>query len=125
MKNKTKIWWIIFLLLIVGLIFLAVRSKKGTGAIYSNLDEFAKCLSDKGVAMYGAYWCPHCLAQKAAFGSSFQFVKYVECTEDVKKCTDAGVTGYPTWVFPDGRKLTGEQSLETLSSETSCPLVKK
>ena len=31
--------------------------------------------------MYGAYWCPHCQAQKKVFGESFQYVPYVECTQ--------------------------------------------
>ena len=27
-------------------------------------DAFARCLSDRGVKMYGAWWCPHCKEQK-------------------------------------------------------------
>ena len=40
----------------------------------STLDSFAKCLSAKGVKMYGAWWCPHCKDQKESFGYSFQYV---------------------------------------------------
>ena len=61
---------------------LNILSKKN----YIKLDDFAKCLTQKSVVMYGAYWCPHCQAQKKLFGSSFKYVNYVECTKDIKKC---------------------------------------
>lgn len=61
-------------------------------------DAFAKCLTQKGFTMYGAYWCPHCKDQKALFGDSFKYVNYVECTEQTQLCTDKGVQGFPTWI---------------------------
>src|SRR5271154_1875582 len=42
-------------------------------------DAFARCLKDRGVKMYGAYWCPHCVEQKEKFEASFEYVPYVEC----------------------------------------------
>jgi hypothetical protein len=42
-------------------------------------DAFARCLTDRGVKMYGAWWCPHCQEQKEKFGASFEYVPYVEC----------------------------------------------
>ena len=33
-------------------------------------DAFARCLKDRQVKMYGAYWCPHCAEQKEMFGES-------------------------------------------------------
>src|SRR5208282_2697580 len=42
-------------------------------------DAFAHCLADRGVRMYGAYWCPHCVEQKQEFGASFEYAPYVEC----------------------------------------------
>ena len=64
-----------------------------------NYDSFAKCLTEKGAVMYGAVWCAHCKDQKKAFGDSFQYIKYVECTENTKLCLDDGVNGYPTWII--------------------------
>jgi len=84
------------------------------------LDEFAKCISDSGAIMYGAYWCPHCQNQKRQFGTSFQYINYVECTVDVQKCTDAKIDGYPTWVFKDGSRQTGELTFQQLAVKTSC-----
>ena len=88
----------------------------------NELDSFAKCLAEKEVTMYGADWCPHCQKEKAEFGSAFQYVPYVECPADPKKCLDAGVDRYPTWIFKDGHKLVGEQRLETLAHESGCVL---
>lgn len=90
--------------------------------------EFAKCLSEKGAKMYGAYWCPHCQQQKKDFGSGWEFVTYVECSPAGKPevqltvCSDAKIKGYPTWVFADDSKITGEATFEELSQKTSCPL---
>ena len=109
---------IVVVLLIVGT-WLILRNYKQPVA---NLDEFAQCLAQKGATMYGAYWCPHCQNEKQAFGDSFRFVPYVECSTESKKCLDAGVNGFPTWIFTDGRKFEGEQGIEKLSQESGCPL---
>src|ERR1700739_3296460 len=42
-------------------------------------DDFARCLAQRDVKMYGAYWCPHCAEQKEMFRASFQYVPYIEC----------------------------------------------
>jgi len=63
-----------------------------------NKDDFAKCLTDKGWVMYGAVWCSHCKEQKALFGDSFQYIKYVECPDNEQLCLAKGVNGYPTWI---------------------------
>jgi thiol-disulfide isomerase/thioredoxin len=86
------------------------------------LDEFAQCLTSKGAVMYGAYWCPHCQKQKTIFGPSFRYITYVECTENVKKCLSEKIEGYPTWKFPDGTVLMGEQSIENLAQISGCKI---
>ncbi len=63
-----------------------------------NKDDFAKCLTEKGWAMYGAEWCAHCKTQKEMFGTSFQYIKYVECPDNIQFCLDKGINGYPTWI---------------------------
>jgi glutaredoxin len=84
-------------------------------------DDFARCLSEKDVVMYGADWCSHCQNQKRMFGSSFRYVNYVECPQNQEICTSAGVRAYPTWVI-NGTNYEGEQPLQRLSSLTGCPL---
>ena len=95
----------------------------------SPMESFAQCLTQKGVTMYGAFWCPHCQNQKEMFGESWQFVNYVECAlpggmGQAKACADAGIKGYPTWVFGDGTMSAGELTLEDLSQKSGCEVGK-
>jgi len=87
----------------------------------TDLDKFAKCLSEKGATMYGAEWCGHCKNQKEMFGASFKYVNYVECPDKPNVCIDAGIEGYPTWII-NGLPYAGEQSLERLGELTGCSL---
>lgn|SRR3989344_8969353 len=110
--------------LVGGLVVLSLVAFQYFSAEESNaaLDEFAQCLSEKGAIMYGADWCPHCQNEKKAFGSSFKFVNYVECPDDPKRCLSAGISGYPTWIFPDGRRFEGEQGVDRLARESGCTI---
>src|SRR3989338_10659897 len=82
-------------------------------------DAFAQCLGEKGAKFYGAFWCPHCQEQKALFGRSKNKLPYIECSTpdgegQLAVCKEAGIKGYPTWVFKDGEVLNIVQSLENL-----------
>jgi thiol-disulfide isomerase/thioredoxin len=126
MNNKQTVAFLVVVVLVVGGIFMLPKvSGKSNNSKYKNLDEFAQCLKEKGVVMYGAYWCSHCKAEKELFGSSFKYMNYVECTENTKLCTDEGVKVYPTWKFNGGKTVEGELDLEALASETGCTLVPK
>lgn len=89
-------------------------------------DSFVKCLAEKGVVMYGAYWCPHCKEQKELFGTSFEQVAYVECADpenprqQAGACREAHIDGYPTWIKADGKRLTGVQSIDALAQWSDC-----
>ncbi|MSU54292.1 MAG: hypothetical protein EXS48_00430 [Candidatus Staskawiczbacteria bacterium] len=124
MKIKNIIILIIVVLVIVSAVFYFIRTQEDTSG---RLDEFAKCLKDKGAVFYGTFWCPHCQTQKKMFGGSKQYLPYVECsTPDGKKqlqiCKDNGVINYPTWKFADGSMTKGEISLKELAEKTSCQL---
>lgn len=88
----------------------------------------AQCLKDKGVVFYGAFWCPHCKKQKELFADAVPALPYVECStpdgnDQTQICKDKGIHSYPTWKFPDGGELTGEQQLATLAASSSCTQV--
>ena len=123
-KLRNTVLIIIAALLVVGgaSYFLWAR-EQGPG----KLDDFAKCLKDKGAVFYGAFWCPHCQATKRLFGNSKQYLPYVECSTpdsqgQLPVCKDKGITVYPTWAFPDGSKTEGEVSLQELADKTGCVL---
>lgn len=125
MKSKnSKRNIFIFLIVVLIFAFLILNSAGRNKPAEEKLDAFAKCLTEREITMYGADWCPHCLNEKKAFGKSFRLVKYVECPNEPQKCIDAGINGYPTWIFSDGRKLEGEQGLEKLSRESGCELTR-
>jgi len=87
----------------------------------SKIELFSKCLTDKGVVMYGSKYCPHCRNQKALFGDSFKYINYIDCTENTKICAEKGITYVPAWLI-NGKKYTGEMSLEKLARLSGCEL---
>jgi thiol-disulfide isomerase/thioredoxin len=123
MKIKKIIPWLIGVLVIGGFISLLVVQAQKPG----KYDNLAQCLSDNGAKFYGAFWCPHCQATKALFGKSAKLLPYIECsTTDGKSqlpiCTEKDIKGYPTWIFADESRLSGEQTLQALSEKTNCPI---
>lgn len=90
----------------------------------SSNDDFAKCLTDKGIELYTTSWCPHCKNQKDLFGSSVQYLKLYTCDlQDAAACEKTGVESIPAWKFPNQKELsTGTKSLEELSQLSGCSL---
>ena len=128
---KKYLYIFIALLVVAGIVWLIVTPGKA-----GKYDDFAKCLRDKKtVTFFGAFWCPHCQAEKARFGKSAQYLPYVECStpdgnNQTQVCIDNGITTYPTWQFATGTtemattttRTTGEMELVDLAQKTSCPL---
>ncbi len=114
--------------ILLAVIVLVLGGKIGSSNSSNSLpgngeyDEFAKCLSSNGVKMYGSHLCSHCNNQKALFGASWKFVNYVECAtpEGQGACSGAGIRAYPTWVFGDGTRVEGEQSIKQLGAKSGC-----
>ncbi|MBI2452415.1 hypothetical protein HYV50_05055 [Candidatus Pacearchaeota archaeon] len=123
-----KAKYVIIGLFIAVLIFFLVKPNiTGNVIATGSYDEFAQCLKNNGVKMYGAYWCPHCNNQKAMFESSWKYINYVECSlpnnaGQTQVCNNAGIEAYPTWEFGNGKRMTGELSLEQLSQNSGCGL---
>ncbi len=123
MNKGTLIIVGITLVVVVGLGFIIAQRETAAG----NLDGFAQCIADSEATFYGAFWCPHCQAQKRAFGSSARLLPYVECSMPDGKtrtqaCIDKNIESYPTWEFKDGSRETGEVPLEELATKTGCAL---
>lgn len=115
-------WLTVALLIAVG-IGVSVNYNRKPG----RYDSFAQCLTEKGAVFYGAFWCPHCQNQKAAFGKSARYLSYVECStpdgrDQLALCAEKGIEGYPTWEFSDGSRESGEVTFARLAEKTGCPL---
>lgn len=126
MKKHTR--YIVFFIIVAALAGLFIWYKTTPG----QYDKLAICLTEKKVTFYGAFWCPHCQATKKAFGKSAQLLPYVECSEKTPNasggynqtatCKEQNIEGYPTWIFPDGTRLTGEQTPKDLAAKANCSL---
>lgn len=127
MDNNVKIFLGVIGILIVGIAAtIVLRLGSGPESILpGKYDTFAQCLKDKGAVFYGAFWCPHCQAQKKMFGTSASLLPYVECSTldgsgQTQACIDKKVNSYPTWEFIDGSRLNGEIALTQLAEKTGC-----
>ncbi|MCC9641513.1 peptidylprolyl isomerase [Rhodopirellula sp. JC740] len=87
-----------------------------------DLVQFAKDLDAAGVTFYGAHWCPACTQQKQLFEDGGDDLPFVEVTLPDRtqdpQFSSLNISEYPTWIFPDGSRLTGVQSLQTLSTRS-------
>ncbi len=142
MKKRSILIYIIFFMLsiFVSLVFASCGSNSNP-----EIDNFAKCLTEKGATMYGVFWCPHCAKQKKMFGSSFKQINYVECDSrcirnennklpayckgnvgNPELCKQKNVKLYPNWEFSDGTNKEGVQLFEDLAAKTGCsvPMIK-
>jgi uncharacterized membrane protein len=99
-----------------------IKSTSGPAEI-----ELAKHLTQTGVKMYSAYWCPHCYEQKQLFGQqAWEQITNVECAADAKKnpqpatCAKDGIKSFPTWSIK-GKLDAGVKKLAKLSELTGYP----
>ena len=85
--------------------------------------KLAEHLTNNGVVMYNAYWCPHCHDQKEMFGKeATEKLNLVECAKDGfnnkrELCEAKGITGFPSWEI-NGSIESGVKSLEELAKLT-------
>lgn len=83
--------------------------------------ELAKRMQEKGITMYGAYWCPHCSRQKELFGQeAWKYVSYVECAPKGYgfQGTCKNVDGYPTFRNKRGNiNFSGERPLDFFAQQ--------
>ena len=117
------IFWAVLAILIIGGFGWSMYAKTLPG----KYDGLAQCLTEKGAKFYGAFWCPHCQEQKRFFGNSAEKLPYVECSlpdgkTQTQECIDKGINQYPTWIFADESRMTGEQQPADLAAKTGCEM---
>ena len=109
-KSKWKIYIGVIGVLIVAIAAYSVYSATKPGPY----DNFAKCLTEKGVVVYGAIdWCKFTQAQKGMFGNSWKYLNYQDFTKL------PGIKKTPTWVI-DGKWYENVQSFDKLAGLTGC-----
>ena len=134
MKNKkeksSKIGIIVIVTIVLAIVLILFFSGRKDKYAREDIDNFAKCLTEKGTLMYGTFWCPKCAEQKKMLGSSFQFINYVECdargeNEQSQLCIEKKVEKYPDWQFPDESRTVGILSFEELGAKAGCTTPQK
>jgi len=111
-STKRNIIIIAIIVLVAAYAIFSFFSNSNNPAYY---DDFAKCLTEKGLVVYGAEWCTYTAGQKEMFGKSFQYVNYKDYAETT------GVTTTPTWEL-DGERYPKVQTIERLSEISGCSL---
>lgn len=106
----------------LGAASLAEGELSPEGEAGDDLVAFAKALAATTTKFYGADWCRFCADQKRLFGDGGKYLPYIDVTNPDRSpkqiATDNNITTYPTWVFPDGSRLTGLQTLATISQRS-------
>ena len=122
-KTTPWIFGIIVISLIPFIIFNVGQGEK------ENYDEFAKCITEKGVNMYGSFRCGICAKTRNMFGDSFQYISEIEChpqgeNSQLDLCLDKAIEGTPTWIlepaFFEEKRYTGFLSIEELEDFSGC-----
>ena len=65
MKKFKKPIIIITIILLLGVVFVLFQDNEP-----GEYDDFARCIDNKGVKMYGTLRCTYCKSQKKSFGKS-------------------------------------------------------
>src|SRR3989338_9841816 len=100
---------------------LLVLAGIGIGVSFANsnkpgqVDNFAKCLTEKGAVMYGASLCKYTAGQKAMFGNSMRLIDYRDFTKD------PNVEITPTWLI-NGAYYQNVQTFDKLADLTGCEI---
>lgn len=125
-SSKTSSAYLLYagaVIVVIGIIIFGASQKKTA----MNYENFAQCLTENGLTMYGTWWCSHCQNQKDEFGDAFSYVNYVECSPPGlramnEECEQAGIEGFPTWTDAQGNILPGEKTMTDLSEISGCAL---
>ncbi len=128
-KNNPALMWggIAIVVIVVLILLIVLFTSSGPDYTQESVDAFAKCITDSGATMYGAFWCPHCAKTKKMFGNSFQYIDYVECdprgdNQQAELCLEKDILDYDTWEFADGSRIVSEPTFEELSQKTGCAM---
>jgi len=117
-KNIRK--YVLFSVLFVSLLLFSytvyVKAQKP-----GEYDEFAKCLTEKEVVVYGNDFCSYTTKQLNFFGKSKEYLNYVKCIDNEELCDSKNIQTTPTWEI-NGTMHEEVQDFEKLSKISGCVL---
>jgi uncharacterized membrane protein len=98
-------------------------------AMQEDHSEVAKCITNKGVNMYGSFRCGVCAKTRNMFGDAFEFINEIECHPQgenarTEYCLEKNVKGTPTWILePNGveeKRFEGFMTIEEMREFSGC-----
>lgn len=104
--------------------FISYAITKFTGysitgkAVYSKAEkiQLGRCLQDKGIILYCSALSLNCLRQKTGLGLVYNYISYIECSENFEACEDLSL---PAWEIGK-RFYYGIKDLEFLAQKSGC-----
>ena len=86
----------------------------------------AQAITDSGAVFYGTSWSEESTVQKELFSDGAASLPFVEVTDSDRTLNDVGevneIEEYPTWIFADGTRLEGVQSIQVLAAAAGVSL---
>ncbi len=119
-RNKVILTFIILIFLIAFLYLSSDWFSRTTGfGIQEDPDiVLAKCLTQKGIKLYGAKACSDCQKQIQLFGpSAFEHINYIICNGEGGTCQE--ILSVPAWDI-NGTIYYGIKSTNNLRSLSGC-----
>ncbi len=113
MKKESKVYLILVIVIVV--IIAVIFWLRGNGGID---EELARCIGQNS-ELYVKEGCPACERQEELFEENYQYLNIIDCSEDLQKCIDAGISGTPTWIIDD-TLYPSVRSVEELKQLTGC-----
>ena len=120
--------WIFFILVL----YLIPTVIFNVGGEEQDYTEFAQCLTENNMKMYGSFRCGICAKTRAMFGDAFEHIIEYECHPDgedprTERCQEINVIRTPMWVVEeaDGTvtdKSAGFTSPKKLAEMSGCSL---
>jgi uncharacterized membrane protein len=123
--KKSKLWLIILIVLgILSLIYFNLPQSEKV-----DYEQLAKCVTEKGINMYGSFRCGVCAKTRDMYGDAFEFINEIEChpqgeNPQTERCLEKGIEGTPTWVMePNGveeKRYQGFLSADEMMEFSGC-----
>ncbi|MEI7718711.1 MAG: hypothetical protein WCI72_02495 [archaeon] len=110
---------VIVILLLASLIYYSI-SRPTPEFTAAEKESLAKCLTQKGIYLYGTINCPNCEVQKKEFEEAVTEIVYVNCFIETKRCGKYSEQKvYPFWGM-NTTTIVGPVPLAKLKEKTSC-----
>lgn len=119
--------YIVVLVVIAGLISIMIiiptlgniMEEESVNETTTEMENFTLCLTHNGVSLYGESDNTSMINQKQLFEESFEYLVYIDCTEEIDKCNAERIEINPTWII-EAEKHEKVLSIDELSNLSGC-----